>query len=131
MFNNIYSRDVFEICMTIVLLGIIPSGFSVLTMHSKSPWVSIAIAYTTLTEYVVLTIMFGMAGRIWSESVELNWAWKKNHQLAGKRISRRYSKSLKYIKVKIGSTNFFEKNTPLVFVSFCVQQTVNLVLMQK
>jgi hypothetical protein len=131
MFNNIYSRDVFEICMATALLIIIPSGYSVITMHSTSPWAFIAITYIALTEYASITVMFGMAGRVWGESVEFNWAWKKNHQLAGKPISRKYAKSLKHIKVKIGATNFFEKNTPLVFLSFCIQQTVNLVLMQK
>jgi hypothetical protein len=131
MFNNIYSRDLFAICMASVLLVVIPSGYFILTMHTSSPLASLAGTYITFTEYAVLTVMFSMAGKVWSESVEFKWAWKRNEQLAKKRLTRKYGKSLQDLKVKIGSTNFVEENTPFVFFSFCVEQTVNLVLMQK
>jgi hypothetical protein len=131
MFNNIYSRDLFAICMASSLLIVIPAGYFMLVMHSTSPLVSTAVIYITLTEYAVITVLFSMAGKLWSESVEYKWAWKANGQHKRKQIPAKYGKSLQDLKVKIGSCNFVEKNTPFVFVSFCIEQTISLVLMQK
>jgi hypothetical protein len=131
MFNNIYSRDFFSICMASILLVVIPGGYFVLTTHGTSPLASVAGSYIMLTVYSVVTVIFSIAGNVWSQSVEYRWAWKRNHHLARNKLSRRYAKSLQDMKVKIGAANFVEKNTPFVFVSFCVEQTVNLVLTMK
>jgi hypothetical protein len=82
-------------------------------------------------EYFLIVVMFSMASKVWSQSVEFVWCWKRNDELARKPLTRRYGKSLQNLKVQIGSTNFVEQNTPFVFFSFCVEQTVGLVLMQK
>jgi hypothetical protein len=131
MFNNIYSRDLFAICMSSVVLVITSSGYFLLTMHSTFPFASLPGMYVTIAEYAVYTVLFSMAGNVWSESVEFHRAWKRNDQLARKKLTRRYGKSFQVLKVKIGSANFVEKNTPFVFLSFCVEQTISLVLMQK
>jgi hypothetical protein len=39
--------------------------------------------------------------------------------------------SLQHLKIKIGSSNFVERNTPFILVSFCVEQTITLVLLNK
>jgi hypothetical protein len=131
MFNNIYSKDLFEICMALFLLVLIPGGYFAVTIQSTSQFASIACSYIILTGYATITVLFSMAGKVWSESVEFKGAWKRNDQLNRKQLSRRYAKSFQDLKVKIGSTNFVERNTPFVFLSFCVEQTVNLFLMQK
>jgi hypothetical protein len=131
MFNNIYSRDLFAICMASFLLVAIPGGYFILVTHSTSPLVSTAGMYILLIAYITATVMFSMAGKLWSESVECKCAWKANDQLKRKQIPLKYGKSLQDLKVKIGSCNFVEKNTPFVFVSFCIEQTVNLLLMRE
>jgi hypothetical protein len=92
---------------------------------------SVVATCVAITQYAVILGIFSIAGNVWSESVELRRAWKTNNQLASKTLTRKYVKSLPDIKVKIGCTNFVDKFTPLVFLSVCVEQTVNLVLMQK
>jgi hypothetical protein len=131
MFNNVYSRGLFEICVALFLLVVIPGGYFAVTMQSTSPFPSIAGTYIILTAYASITVLFSMAGKIWSESVEFKWAWKRNDQLARNKLTRRYAMSFQDLKVKIGSTNFVERNTPFVLLSFCVEQTVSLLLMQK
>ncbi len=42
---------------------------------------------------------------------------------------RRYLKSCKIVKIYVGSTNFVEPLTPLPVEQFCIQQTVNLLLL--
>jgi hypothetical protein len=56
-----------------------------------------------------------MAGNVWFQSMKFHWCWKRNDRLAMKRIRRKYEKSLMELKVKIGSINFVEKNTPFVY----------------
>jgi hypothetical protein len=131
MFNNIYSRDLFEIGLASFLLVVIPGGYFAVTMQNTSIFASIAGTYVILTAYACIVILFSMAGKVWSESMEFKWAWKRNDQLARNKLTRRYAKSFQDLKVKIGSTNFVERNTPFVLLSFCVEQTVSLVLMQK
>jgi hypothetical protein len=129
MFNNIYSRDVFAICMACVLLILVPMGYFILTIHI-SPFVLFALSYIMLMAYTVMTIMFSMVASVWVQSTEFNWCWIRKEQFAKKRISRKYGKSLNDLKIKIGSTNFVDKMTPFVFILFCVEQTISLVLMQ-
>jgi hypothetical protein len=129
LFNDIYSRDLFTICMALFLLVVIPGGYFAVTMQSTSQFSSITGTYIILTAYASITVLLSMAGKIWSESVELQWAWKRNDQLARNKLTRRYAKSFQDLKVKIGCTNFVEKNTPFVLLSFCVEQTVGLLLM--
>jgi hypothetical protein len=130
MFNNIYARDVFGICMACVLLILVPMGYFILTIQI-SHLVIFALSYIMLMAYTVMTIMFSMAASVWVQSTEFRCCWKRNECLAKKPISRKYENSLKDLKVKIGSTNFVEKMTPFVFILFCVEQTISLVLMQK
>jgi hypothetical protein len=59
-----------------------------------------------------------MASKVWSNSHEFVCGWKRNDRLSAKAITRRYGKSMQALKVKIGSTNFVEQNTPFLFISF-------------
>jgi hypothetical protein len=88
MFNNIYSRDMFAICIACVLLILVPMGYFILTIHI-SPFVIFALSYIMLMAYTVVTIMFSMAASVWVQSTEFNWCWKRNEQFAKKRISRK------------------------------------------
>lgn len=43
-------------------------------------------------------------------------------------IMRRYLRSWPTLKIKLGSTNFYDKETPLNLIGFCVGQVVSLLL---
>lgn len=45
-----------------------------------------------------------------------------------KRVLSRYLRSWPTIKIKLGSTNFYDRETPLNLVGFCAGQVVNLLL---
>jgi hypothetical protein len=131
MFNDIYKTDYFVFCMGSALLILIPNGYFVLTVHHVTPLFLVMAIYTTIMEYMVVIILFSISSKVWKNSVEFTWYWKRNHQLSRKRLTRRYGKSLQILKIKIGSTNFVELNTTFVFFSFCIEQTINLILLQK
>jgi hypothetical protein len=131
MFNKIYETKFFEFGMSASVLLVISNGYFVLTMPHLPPLFLMLLAYTILMEYLCVITLFCMASRVWSRSVELEHNWRKNDLLFGKSLTRRYGKSLHPLKVKIGSVNFVELNTPFVFLSFCIQQTISLMLLKE
>lgn len=46
-----------------------------------------------------------------------------------KRIMRRYVRSWPPVKIRLGSTNFYDRETPLNLIAFCISQVVNLLLL--
>jgi hypothetical protein len=131
MFNKIYQRDYFVFCMGTVILVVVADGYSVITMHHISGIFVMLGFCMTFMEYIILITLFRMASKVWSNSVEFAWSWNRNERASRMRLMRRYGKSLQPLKVKIGSTNFVELNTPFVFFSFCMEQTISLVLLNQ
>jgi hypothetical protein len=131
MFNKIYQRELFALGMSTLVLLVISNGYFVLTMPHLPPLFLMLLAYTILMEYLSVITLFCMASRVWSNSVDLEYSWRRNDLLSARALTRRYGKSLHPLKVKIGSVNFVELNTPFVFFSFCIQQTISLMLLKK
>jgi hypothetical protein len=131
MFNRIYEREFFALGMSTFVLLLISNGYFVITMPHLPPLFFMLGLYTILMEYLCVITLFCMASKVWSNSVELEYSWKRNDLLSAKKLTRRYGKSLHAMKVKIGSVNFVELNTPFVFFSFCIQQTISLMLLKK
>jgi hypothetical protein len=121
--------ECFAVGMATFAVLLISSGYFAITMPNVPPLFLSLGVYTLLMEYV-----FGIAlycSNVWSNSHEFVCDWKRNDRLSTKAITRRYWKSVQPLKVKIGSTNFVEQNTPFLFISFCVQQTISLMLLTK
>jgi hypothetical protein len=129
MFNEIYSRDYFGIIMAATIVILVPTGYVLVTSYHISQIVWIAMLLLTIMEYAIVIIVFIMASKIWNGSVKFRYAWRTNMRLSSRPLTRRYEASLQNLKIKMGSSNFVERNTPFVFVSFCVEQTISLVLL--
>jgi hypothetical protein len=130
MFNEIYGRDFFAIIMASILLIIIPTGFFLVTSYHMNPIVLIVLLFMTMMEYLVATTIFIMASKVWNASAKFRYGWRKNKRLSSRPLSRKYGSSLQNIKIMIGSSNFIEKNTPFIFLSLCIEQTITLVLLK-
>jgi hypothetical protein len=131
MFNKIYQRGFFALAMSTIALLMILNGFFVLTLPHVPPLFLMLLAYNVLMEYLTVITLFCMASRVWSNSVEVEHSWRRNNLLSARALTRRYGKSLHPLKVKIGSVNFVEQNTPFVLFSFCVEQTISMILLKK
>jgi hypothetical protein len=57
MFNNVYSKDLFAICMALFLLVVIPGGYFAVTMQNTSPFASITGTYIVLIGYATITVL--------------------------------------------------------------------------
>lgn len=86
----------------------------------------------TVSDGSQITVGFGFAGRIHSLSRSLNrnidWIVRKN---CSGRVSwvRKFWSSCPIMKVEFFATNFFDMSTSLNLNKFCVDQTINLVLL--
>jgi hypothetical protein len=131
MFNEIFQRDHFVIGCGIILLICIATGFVLLTMYNVHFMVLFIASYILVTEYIVLLTMFTMASRVWSNSEQFKLTCRQNSRLNRIRLLRKHTKCLQNLKIKIGDSNFVEKNTPFMYISCCIEQTVSLVLLRK
>jgi hypothetical protein len=129
MFNEIYHRNFFAICMATCIMIMVPSGYLLITSYHIHPIILIGLLLMTIADYVIIMTLFIMASKIWNASVKFRNAWRTNKRLSSRPLTRRYGASLQNLKIKIGSSNFVEQNTPFVFLSFCVEQTISLVLL--
>jgi hypothetical protein len=115
--------------MACVVTIIVPTGHVILTSYRLNQIVLILGGFTIITEYVTVATIFTMASKVWNASGEFEYAWRKNPLLSSRPLTRKYGTSLQNIKIRIGSSNFVGQNTPFVFISFLIEQTVSLVLM--
>jgi hypothetical protein len=131
MFNEIYKRDHFLIGCGLFLLVVVATGFLLLTMYNVHFIVVFIASYAVITEYVILLAMFTMASSVWSNSEQFKLNCRQNSRLNRVRLIRKRYKCLQNLKIKIGDSNFVENNTPFVYISCCIEQTISLVLLQK
>jgi hypothetical protein len=132
VFNEIFRTDFFAIVMVGVALTMVLTGSFLLTSyHHVHQLVLIILAFTTFIEYCVIITIFIFASNVWTESDRFQWAWRKNDTFSKSRVAKKVGKSLRSLKIEIGSRNFVERNTPFVYLSFCIEQTISLVLLSK
>jgi hypothetical protein len=131
MFNEIYKRDHFLIGCGLFLLVVVATGFLLLTMYNVHFIVVFIASYALITEYAILLAMFTMASTVWSNSEQFKLNCRQNSRLNRVRLIRKRYKCLQNLKIKIGDSNFVEQNTPFVYISCCIEQTISLVLLQK
>jgi hypothetical protein len=131
MFNEIYKRDHFLIGCGLFLLVVVATGFLLLTMYNVHFIVVFIASYALTTEYAILLAMFTMASTVWSNSEQFKLNCRQNSRLNRVRLIRKRYKCLQNLKIKIGDSNFVEQNTPFVYISCCIEQTISLVLLQK
>jgi hypothetical protein len=128
-YNEIYRRNYFAILMAAAIMILVPSGFLLMTSYHVHPIILFGLAFVTIMAYATITTIFIMASKVWNASVRFRYAWKKNIRLSSRPLTRRYGASLQNLKIQIGSSNFVEQNTPFIFISFCIEQTISLVLL--
>jgi hypothetical protein len=134
LFNSLYSTDFFAICTGIGTFVVIICGYVLITTIQTNSFQLIVACIGScivIIEYLLITIVLSMASKVWTASVAFRSAWKSNPRLASKRIARMCARSMPNLKVKIGCTNFVERNTPFILFAFCVEQTISLVLLNK
>jgi hypothetical protein len=134
MFNDIYQTNFFVNVMACGVFIIVSSGFFLISTHhvDNLPVVTLLLLPITLTAYAIVILIFSLASKVWSNSLEFKSAWTRNHQMGNKwsSLSRKEQKSIQNLKIKVGACNFIEKNTPFILVSFCIEQTVSLLLVK-
>jgi hypothetical protein len=132
VFNEVFRSNFFATVMVGTVLIIVSCGFFLVTSyHHLHPFVLLILAFTTFIEYCLIFTIYVVASKVWTESDGIRWAWRENDRFSKSPLARRVGKSFRNMKIEIGRTNFVERNTPFVFVSFCIEHTISLVLLSK
>ncbi|CAL8069315.1 unnamed protein product [Orchesella dallaii] len=80
---------------------------------------------------LVLVVVFGILGLVYVSSMKTLEIGKEIQILRKDPWARRYIRSWPPLKIGLGSVNFIDKLTGLVSVDFSVNQTVNLLMMDR
>jgi hypothetical protein len=128
-FNKLFRRDFFAIVIVGAVGAVVSSGFFLLTSYHVHELALILLAFITFMEYFIVTMIFVVASKVWNASADFKFAWQSNEQFSRNRLTRRIGRSFRNMKIQVGSSNFVERNTPFVFISFCIEQTISLVLL--
>jgi len=84
---------------------------------------------TTIDGIFCVNFIYKAAGEINELSLELKDKWKYASLSGDKpKLNLKYVRSCRPLKLKIGSSNFFEMTTPLVAMDFCLDQLVTLLI---
>jgi hypothetical protein len=130
-FNKLFRRDFFAIVIVGAVVAVVSSGFFLLTSYHVHELVLILLAFVTFMQYFIVTTIFVVASKVWNASADFKFAWQRNEQFSRNRLTRRIGWSFRNMKIQVGSSNFVERNTPFVFLSFCIEQTISMVLLSK
>jgi len=138
-FNCIHKTAFMNIVVMIVCISNIVSTYSlVIGFQQKSFGIARGILFliTAINSMAAIVTLFGEASSVKQNSVKVLKRISKYHAINGRSLAvrkRRYiAKHLKSwlaIRVEFFSSNYFDRLTPLNLILFCVQNTVNLVLL--
>jgi hypothetical protein len=129
--NNIYSIlfyvNVLGVSNAIVTVG----GYLVIGLHSKFLLIVIAVvAIATAIGYIIIGIDWTVTGKVNSVSQTVLNKWKASYIIMKNPAQRRTAYSCPALKVRIGSVGFVTRITPILALSFCIQQTLSILLIK-
>jgi hypothetical protein len=128
-FNRIYQTGVFAVYVTATMTLAISSGTFLVKIYRDSFLLSLSASVVAIICYFCLGVMLSFASLVWTGSDKINVALRQNPRLMRNSVTRRNRMCMRNMKIKIGSVNFIERMTPLVVLSFCVEQTIMFVLL--
>jgi hypothetical protein len=77
---------------------------------------------------IIEIVVFGIAGKIHENSIQLVSAMKKKPLLGKNTLFRHEVKSCPFLKIQFGSRSFMERSTCLTVMDFTMGQTANLLV---
>jgi hypothetical protein len=132
LFNNLYQTNWFILSMGFASFGLIISGFCALKLHGVIPTMFVAyFGATAIGGSFMLTVVFSTASRIQTESAGLLETWNSNLRFRRDKRIIRILRSCDRLKAKLGSSNYIDQLTPFNIMSFNLDQTISLVLVQE
>jgi len=78
-----------------------------------------------------LTAVYGTAGNVSVVSSSLKGKLQRRKGVIGSREFKRAALAVPLMKIQFGSSNFVDKFTPLVFLSFNIERAIELLLIDK
>ncbi|CAL8122138.1 unnamed protein product [Orchesella dallaii] len=142
--NSIHQNVIITVMLNPLILGVIISAYSLINLGSQLSIPHLILFSSILIiNITAIVLLCGTLGLVHTEStITLAYLDKTlitrleseigRSAVFGKfnlKFIKRFVASLYVLKVRIGNANFVEKTTPMVVLEFCVEQIVNLLLM--
>jgi hypothetical protein len=129
-FNVIYASRFFVQFLSPSILAIIVSGTITLCLRPLIPFpLTLLLLAATFSKYITVIFVITLASTVWTESGQvIRQLRSTNKKAAMTKLNVRIIRSLHPIKIKMGSVNFIERMTPIIVLSFIVEQTVSVLL---
>jgi len=104
----------------------------VLMKDMLSPSIIALLLVITIVMFLTMFLLLTFCANVWSNSVSFLYKISKYNSPVGKQSYRkRLLVSMFPIKIKLGESNFIETSTPLVIMSLCIQQIVNILCLRR
>jgi hypothetical protein len=127
VYNTLFYMNALVVSSAIATVG----GYLVIRHHSKFPSMIIGvISISTVIIYIIMLTDWTVTGKVNSLSRTVLSEWKACYSIMKDPAQRRIVHSCPYLKVMIGSAGFATRISPALVLSFCVEQTVSLLLME-
>lgn len=109
--------------------------FVCIKLHGETPYPGFVLFPILVVDTVIHNMfVFTVASWVHNESHEVLHRLAKQSVVLGRKekgVDKRMIKASTVFRVKVGSSNYVDKGTPLVMQDFCMNQTVNLILLQE
>lgn len=116
--------------MTAACLVIIIGLYTCIKLHSEIPMPGLAFFPLLALDELSMILISQSAADVYTRShIFVRDAPKWGKTLGRGEFITKIMKATKVIKIRFGSTNYIDKMTPLVYLNFCLTQTVSLVLL--
>jgi hypothetical protein len=135
-FNTVYQSRFTLRVMGLAHILSVALGYFVIKMHTSLPiLVTAALSIITVLIFIVISLIFSLGSNVYknSNAVIFLWkSWQMESEVSRSRnhIFRKVLASIRSVRVKIGEANFVGSLTPIIAVSFCIEQVATLLLVK-
>lgn len=129
-YNKIHG-DSLSVLSTIAVSGtFIVCTYAAISLHSEVRLVQLIrfIFFAVDTFIVILLCDSGFKSTVHTVSQDVMNKFRSSERFMKEPVTRRHFRSWQSAKIRLGSTNFYDKSTPLNLINFCISQVVGLLL---
>lgn len=111
-------------CM-VIIIGL----YTCIKLHSQVPMPGFAFFPLLSLDGFAMIFISQVAAGVLTRSKSFVEGTRKSKSYRRRSWFRKMARASYLIKIRFGSTNFIDKMTPLVYMNFCLTQTVSLIIL--
>lgn len=109
----------------VIIIGL----YTCIKLHSQVPMPGFAFFPLLSLDGFAMIFISQVAAGVLTRSKSFVEGTRKSKSYRRRSWFRKMARASYLIKIRFGSTNFIDKMTPLVYMNFCLTQTVSLIIL--